>query len=121
MRRRQTFSRVIRSGSAAGKWAIRARKRIACISSTYHVRSHSDNFMTRFFEKGYWIDEKYYEPAFRSSLALDGSSATREHRQFALRMRMEARVTKTISRCAHTWNRKNSPWTVSYIVCEHGN
>jgi hypothetical protein len=27
-----------------------ARKRLACLSSTYHVRSHSDNFITRFLE-----------------------------------------------------------------------
>ncbi|MEP7367139.1 MAG: hypothetical protein ABI972_28090 [Acidobacteriota bacterium] len=39
------------------------RKRLACLSSTYHVRSHSDNFITRFLE-GYWIGDKYYEPPF---------------------------------------------------------
>lgn len=39
------------------------RKRLACLSSTYHVRSHSDNFITRFLE-GYWIHERYYEPPF---------------------------------------------------------
>jgi hypothetical protein len=38
-----------------------ARKKIAAISSTYHVRSHSDNFITRFLE-GYWIGDKYYPP-----------------------------------------------------------
>jgi hypothetical protein len=38
-----------------------ARKKIAALSTTYHVRSHSDNFITRFLE-GYWINEKYYEP-----------------------------------------------------------
>src|SRR5207237_10463684 len=37
------------------------RKKIAAISSTYHVRSHSDNFITRFLE-GYWINDKYYPP-----------------------------------------------------------
>lgn len=48
-----------------------AKKKIACISSTYHVRSHSDNFMTRFME-GYWIHEKYYEPPFEvASLWMD--------------------------------------------------
>jgi hypothetical protein len=41
-----------------------AKKRIACLSSTYHVRSHSDNFITRFLE-GYWIGDKYYEPPFQ--------------------------------------------------------
>jgi hypothetical protein len=37
------------------------RKKIAALSTTYHVRSHSDNFITRFLE-GYWINEKYYPP-----------------------------------------------------------
>ncbi|MBS1828516.1 MAG: hypothetical protein JST93_24630 [Acidobacteria bacterium] len=47
------------------------KKRIACLSSTYHVRSHSDNFITRFLE-GYWIHEKYYEPPFEvASLWMD--------------------------------------------------
>jgi hypothetical protein len=39
----------------------RSRKRIAALSTTYHVRSHSDNFITRFLE-GYWINERYYPP-----------------------------------------------------------
>lgn len=39
------------------------KKKIACLSSTYHVRSHSDNFITRFLE-GYWVGDKYYEPPF---------------------------------------------------------
>ena len=37
------------------------RKRIAALSTTYHVRSHADNFITRFLE-GYWINDDYYEP-----------------------------------------------------------
>jgi hypothetical protein len=43
--------------------AAGSRKKIATISSTYHVRSHSDNFITRFLE-GYWIHEQYHEPPF---------------------------------------------------------
>ena len=47
------------------------RKRIACLSSTYFVRSHSDNIITRFLE-GYWIHQKYYEPPFEvASLWMD--------------------------------------------------
>jgi hypothetical protein len=38
-----------------------ARKKIAAISSTYNVRSHTDNFVTRFLE-GYWINDQYYSP-----------------------------------------------------------
>jgi len=37
------------------------RKKIAALSTTYHVRSHSDNFITRFLE-GYWINDQYHEP-----------------------------------------------------------
>jgi len=36
------------------------RKKVAALSSTYHVRSHSDNFITRFLE-GYWIGDEYHE------------------------------------------------------------
>jgi hypothetical protein len=40
-------------GAAAGATQAQAqgsKKKIACLSSTYHVRSHSDNFITRFLE-----------------------------------------------------------------------
>jgi len=40
----------ISSGRAQPK-----RKKIAAITTTYHVRSHADNFITRFLE-GYWIN-----------------------------------------------------------------
>ena len=39
----------------------RHRKKIAALSTTYHVRSHSDNFITRFLE-GYWINDQYFPP-----------------------------------------------------------
>lgn len=44
---------------AAGK-----PKRIAALTTTYHVRSHADNVITRFLE-GYWINDKHYQPACR--------------------------------------------------------
>src|SRR6185436_18487945 len=47
--------------AAAALAAASGRKRIAALSTTYHVRSHSDNFITRFLE-GYWINDKYYPP-----------------------------------------------------------
>jgi hypothetical protein len=37
------------------------RKKIAALVTTYHVRSHADNFVTRFLE-GYWINERYTAP-----------------------------------------------------------
>jgi hypothetical protein len=47
------------------------RKKIAALSTTYHVRSHTDNFVTRFLE-GYWINEKYYaSPADIVALYMD--------------------------------------------------
>ena len=51
---------------ATGSWALTAppplrTKKIAALSTTYHVRSHSDNFITRFLE-GYWINDQYHEP-----------------------------------------------------------
>ncbi|MGH9720278.1 MAG: hypothetical protein ACRD8O_08700 [Bryobacteraceae bacterium] len=36
-------------------------KKIAALATTYHVRSHADNFITRLLE-GYWIAEKFYTP-----------------------------------------------------------
>ena len=51
--------------AAAGPWPLTAPasgpKKIAALSTTYHVRSHSDNFITRFLE-GYWINHRYYAP-----------------------------------------------------------
>jgi hypothetical protein len=58
---RRTFlqtSAVLTAGAASGAGP---RKKIAGLSTTYHVRSHSDNFITRFLE-GYWINDKYYPP-----------------------------------------------------------
>ena len=59
MRRRE----FIKSAAAipATRAAAQSRKKVAALSTTYHVRSHSDNFITRFLE-GYWINEKYYPP-----------------------------------------------------------
>jgi len=37
------------------------RPRLAALVTTYHVRSHADNIVTRFLE-GYWINERYYPP-----------------------------------------------------------
>jgi hypothetical protein len=35
------------------------RKKIAALTTTYHVRSHADDIITRFLE-GYWINDQYY-------------------------------------------------------------
>lgn len=37
------------------------RKRIAALCTTYFVRSHADDIITRFLE-GYWINERFYPP-----------------------------------------------------------
>ena len=60
-----------RRPSVALPAAGQQRKKIAALSTTYHVRSHTDNFVTRFLE-GYWINEKYYaSPADIVSLYMD--------------------------------------------------
>ncbi len=59
-----TTRRAFLAQAAAGALAAQAtggRKKIAAISTAYHVRSHSDNFITRFLE-GYWINDRYYPP-----------------------------------------------------------
>ena len=59
MRRREFLATPL----AAAAVAADGRKKIAALSSTYHVRSHSDNFITRFLE-GYWIHEQYHPAPF---------------------------------------------------------
>src|SRR5436190_14136507 len=70
--RRRDFIPIGAAASLAQKMAgATGRKRIAALSTTYHVRSHSDNFITRFLE-GYWIDKQHYEsPADIVSLYMD--------------------------------------------------
>jgi hypothetical protein len=58
MRRREFLSLA---AAPAFSFEGSARKKIAAISSTYNVRSHTDNFVTRFLE-GYWINDQYYPP-----------------------------------------------------------
>ncbi len=58
---RREFILGVAAGVAVRPAAGQPRKKIAALSTTYHVRSHSDNFITRFVE-GYWINDKYYPP-----------------------------------------------------------
>src|SRR6516164_1529026 len=42
--------------------AFQTRKpRIAALTTTYFLRSHADDIITRFLE-GYWINDRYYSP-----------------------------------------------------------
>lgn len=93
------------------------KKRIACLSSTYHVRSHSDNFITRFLE-GYWIHEKYYDPPFTvASLWLDQvHPADIGHRLAAA---YNFPVTKSIAEALTLGTGKLAVDGV-VLVCEHG-
>jgi hypothetical protein len=61
MKRREFLAASGSAALLARPAAGQVRKKIAALSTTYHVRSHSDNFITRFLE-GYWINEKYYPP-----------------------------------------------------------
>jgi hypothetical protein len=58
---RRTFLETSTGLLAAAATGAEPRKKIAALSTTYHVRSHSDNFITRFLE-GYWINDKYHPP-----------------------------------------------------------
>ncbi len=113
MNRRQ----FVATAAAAPLSAQSAKKRIACLSSTYHVRSHSDNFITRFLE-GYWIHEKFYEPPFTvASLWMDqihpGDIGQR------LSTAYNVPVTKTIAD-ALTLNTGKLAVDGVVLVCEHG-
>src|SRR5579871_2097653 len=37
------------------------RKKLAALTTTYHVRSHADDIITRFLE-GYYINDRHYRP-----------------------------------------------------------
>jgi hypothetical protein len=94
------------------------RKKIACLSSTYHVRSHSDNFITRFLE-GYWIHEKYYEPPFEvASLWIDQIHPA----DIGVRL-AEAYGVRLSSSIADALTLGSGKLAVDgvLLVCEHGN
>src|SRR5881409_252627 len=56
---RRGFMLSVAAGVSVRRAAAQPRKKIAALSTTYHVRSHSDNFITRFLE-GYWINDRYF-------------------------------------------------------------
>ena len=60
MRRREFLQLPV---LAAFLGSVRGKKRIAALTTTYHVRSHADDVITRFLE-GYWINDRYYAPSF---------------------------------------------------------
>jgi hypothetical protein len=93
------------------------RKKIACLSSTYHVRSHSDNFITRFLE-GYWIHEKYHEPPFEvASLWMDQVHPADIGGRLANAYKVKQ--TKSISEALTLGTGKLAVDGV-ILVCEHG-
>jgi hypothetical protein len=59
MRRREFLQLPVLAG------AVRPgrRKRIAALTTTYFMRSHADDIITRFLE-GYWINDSYYPRSF---------------------------------------------------------
>ena len=67
---RRSFVRLAGTAvaAAAAPWPLPAGAsgpcKIAALATTYHVRSHADNFITRFLE-GYWINDRYYPPPCR--------------------------------------------------------
>ncbi len=64
MRRREFLLGAAGAVSAARPARSAAPLKIAAICTTYHVRSHADNIITRLLE-GYWINEKHYDPPGR--------------------------------------------------------
>jgi hypothetical protein len=93
-------------------------KRVAALSSTYHVRSHSDNFITRFLE-GYWINERLYRPPCRIvSLYMDQVHPADIGRRLAAAYGFP--VVKTIADALTLGTGKLAVDAVLQIV-EHGN
>lgn len=58
MRRREFLSLTAALPAAAFQTH---RPRIAALTTTYFLRSHADDIITRFLE-GYWINDRYYPP-----------------------------------------------------------
>lgn len=113
--KRRTFTAT----AAAAPFALAqtGRKRIACLSSTYHVRSHSDNFITRFLE-GYWVHENHYDPPFEvASLWMDQIHPGDVGQRLAAAYGFP--VTKTIADALTLGTGKLAVDGV-VIVCEHG-
>jgi hypothetical protein len=82
------------------------------------VRSHSDNFITRFLE-GYWIGDRYYEPPFDvASLWMDQIHPADVGHRLAAAYRVP--VTRTIAD-ALTLNTGKLAVDGVILVCEHGN
>jgi hypothetical protein len=103
--------------TAAPLIAQTGKKRIACLSSTYHVRSHSDNFITRFLE-GYWIHDKYYEPPFEvASLWMDQTHPGDIGQRLA--KAYDVPVAKSIADALTLGTRRLAVDGV-ILVCEHG-
>jgi hypothetical protein len=114
MKRRDFLTATAAASLAA---AQRRKKRIACISSTFHVRSHSDNFITRFLE-GYWIGDQYHEPPFQvMSLWMDQLHPADIGQRLAAAYGI--RITSTISD-ALTLGTGTLAVDGVVLVCEHG-
>jgi len=119
MKRREFLSTVAVAQVTPRQLAAQSgRKRIACLSSTYNVRAHSDNFITRFLE-GYWIGDKYYDPPFQVvSLWMDQVHPADIGQRLA--KANDVRLTKTIADALTLGTGKLAVDGV-VLVCEHGN
>ncbi|MBK5295461.1 MAG: hypothetical protein JJE04_27760 [Acidobacteriia bacterium] len=112
--------RELLTGAAAAALAPAQprRKRIACLSSTYHVRSHSDNFITRFLE-GYWIHESYHPPPYEvASLWMDQQHPADIGHRLAKAYGVQS--AKSIAD-ALTLNTGKLAVDAVVLICEHGN
>jgi len=117
MRRREFIAATTATAAAPLAQGQSRKKKIACLSSTYHVRSHSDNFITRFLE-GYWIHEKYYEPPFQvASLWMDQVHPGDIGKRLSTAYNFP--VTKTIADALTLGTGKLAVDGV-ILVCEHG-
>src|SRR5262245_29129091 len=58
---RREFILSVAAGVAGRPAAGQPRRKNAALSTAYHPRSHSDNFITRILAR-YWINDRYYPP-----------------------------------------------------------
>ena len=103
---------------AAAAAAPNTTKRLAAVVTTYHVRSHADNIVTRWLE-GYWIGDRHYDPPCRIvSLYMDQIHPADIGRRLAASYGFP--VTRTIADALTLGTGKLAVDGV-VVVAEHGN
>lgn len=116
MNRRQ-FMQVGALASTA-RAAVKPAKKVAAITTTYFVRSHADDIITRELE-GYWINDKFYSPPIQIASLYEDQIHPADVGQ-KLAMAYGVPIKKSISEALTLGSGKLAVDGV-ILVAEHGN